>query len=154
MSERTVFRLLKTGVLERVDVPPPERVVSFDDSNMSDMKSDKADNMSLRHHLSRVTANSDDSHSDGNSRLERTEGLARQVQEKDAQIAQLLQTQQEMTQTYKRLQEQMYELAHLVLSHNAAAAQAEAELETQAQALTASRRGLSGLLSARKRAQR
>ena len=53
--------------------------------------------------------------------------LKQQLQEKDVQIAQLLLAEQEMTQTIKRLQEQMYELAHLVLTHNVAAAQAKAE---------------------------
>ncbi len=153
VSERTVFRLLKSGALERVDLPMPDRIVSFNDSNVSDMKNDKKSNRSKPDSLS---GDYDDGHNVGSSDLERIASLTRQLREKDAQIAQLLQTQQDLTQTYRRLQEQMYELAHLVLSHNAASAQArgEAELKAQSQTPTASRRGLSGLLGARKRSQR
>ncbi len=156
VSERTVFRLLKTGVLERVDVPQTKRTVCLNDSCMSDIKADISGKTRLQNSDQRSTSNSNDSHNVGNDGIERIKTLVEQVQEKDAQIAQLLQTQQEMTQTYTRLQEQMYELAHLVLSHNAAAAQAKAEAELRAHAResTSSRRGLTGLLGTRKRAQR
>ena len=80
---------------------------------------------------------------------EHVEILQQQVREKDVQIAQMLQAQQEMAQTIRHLQQQMYELAHLVLTHNVAAAQAKAEAELKAQELASSRRGLANLLGTR-----
>ena len=62
----------------------------------------------------------------------------------------MLQAQQEMAQTIRHLQQQMFDLAHLVLTHNVAAAQAKAEAELKAQELGA-KRGLANLLGTRTR---
>ena len=142
VSERTVFRLLKTGELERVDS------VFMSAKNGKDDRHD-AGSKQRRYKASAISSThmTDTKHSnDGHA-------LAEQVKQKDAQIAELVRQQQEMTVTIRRLQEQMYELAHLVLSHNAAAAQAraEAELRLQEQASAVSRRGLAGLLGPRPR---
>ena len=153
VSERTVFRLLKTGALERVDVPLNALSVKFNDRLMADMNTDKMMiKGKISPHATRLAANDVSHDADMDAQVQVGE-LKRQLEEKDAQIARMLLAQQELTQTNRRLHEQMYEMAHLVLSHNVAAAQAraEAELKAQEQALTDSRRGLSSLLGPRKR---
>ena len=149
VSERTVYRMLKSGELERGNIAGDADTIG---SNMSDMtvkfKRDKS-----RQNVVKMSELSDMNDADNASDTDgRVDVLQRQVGEKDAQIAQLLTTQQELTRTIQRLQEQMYELAHLVLSHNAVAAQAKAEAELKAQQAQAKNKsGLAGLLGSRGR---
>jgi hypothetical protein len=151
VSERTVFRLLKAGQLERVGSDLLTVKFANNDSHESDKSEIK------RHNLSRILP-SQRVHSAYDSHVitviggeEHVQMLLQQVREKDVQIAQMLQAQQDMAQTIRHLQQQMYELAHLVLTHNVAAAQAKAEAELKAQELASSRRGLANLLGARTR---
>lgn len=155
VSERTIFRLLKTGVLERVE--PGEELNSFkngsdissnNDAVMSDINKFFFSKSKLKFYDVSVKM------SDKNKILtdNNVNGhfLCEQIRQKDIHILHLLRSQQEMAQTIQRLQEQMFELAHLVLTHNAAAAQAKVESELKAQEQS-SRRGLANLLSSRNR---
>ncbi len=149
VSERTVYRMLKTGELERGNTADNTDNCG---SNMADMTvkfkriKSRSNAVSMSHLADMDTAG------DAGGATNQEETLKRQLEEKDAQIAQLLTTQQELTRAIQRLQEQMYELAHLVLSHNAAAAQAKAEAELKAQQAQAKNKsGLAGLLGSRGR---
>lgn len=152
VSERTVYRLLKAGVLERgfsscnPDNPDDNDTVNSDNLDRISMLRDSGA-------VVKMSVMSDNTASNGSiQRDPRVEHLQRQLDSKDAQIAQMLDVQQELAQTIRRLQEQMYELAHLVLTHNVAAAQAKAEAELKAQQEQAKGRGgLTGLLGSRGR---
>ena len=155
VSERTIFRLLKTGELERVE--PDVDLDGIDQKNvnqpnsgifMSDtINSNRPRSKPKYHSLSFKMSDKYDNMTDNNviNKL-----LYEQITEKDIQISHLLRSQQDMAQTIKRLQEQMFELAHLVLSHSVAAAQAKTESELKAQEQS-SCRGLANLISSKNR---
>ena len=148
VSERTIYRLLKSGELERIDKSDENMLSEIHVRHLSDISTGKAESRSDA--LKNMSDKSDEIYfrkSDIAS-INDIELLKQQLGAKDTQIAQLLLTQQEMTQTLQRLQEQMYELAHLVLTHNVAVAQAKADAELKLQAKDASseRRGWTGLL--------
>jgi hypothetical protein len=148
VSERTVFRLLKAGRLERVGSEDLVARCANNDSHMTD----KAAQIKRSASRFKSVISLNDSHSmTVMSHEEHVQLLQQQVREKDVQIAQMLQAQQDMAQTVRHLQQQLYELAHLVLTHNVAAAQAKAEAELKAQELVSSRRVLANLLGARTR---
>jgi excisionase family DNA binding protein len=97
VSERTVYRMLKSGKLTRVYRYDSVRILSVDVENLrSNTYSIVSDNVS---HLSERDM----------------ESLRGQIAEKDMQIAQLLARQQEMSKMLERLQEQLYELTRYVL---------------------------------------
>lgn len=152
VSERTVYRLLKAGILERGSPSCNYDSGGTDDALMSD-KPGSINGVRDTGAIVKMSAMSDNTAENGSvERDPRIEHLQRQLDSKDAQIAQLLDVQQELAQTIRRLQEQMYELAHLVLTHNVAAAQAKAEAELKAQQEQAKGRGgLTGLLGSRGR---
>ena len=144
VSERTVYRMLKSGELERED---GRKITDNGGRNVSVLKREA--NVVFSHNNVEIMPNMSDI--DGMNKTKQAETsseiLKLQIEEKDGQIAQLLSEQKELTRTVQRLQEQMYELAYLVLTHNAAAAQAKAEAELKAQEVRARQRGgLAGLL--------
>lgn len=155
VSERTIFRLLKSEQLERVKPENDDQSLSasdginvkFDiamsDKKMSLFKQMRSEDGKLSVEMSDINGNMTDK--DAMCKF-----LGNQIREKDIQISQMLRSQQEMAQTIQRLQEQMFELAHLVLTHNVAAAQAKTESEIKAQEHS-SRRGLTNLLGVRNR---
>jgi hypothetical protein len=110
VSERTIYRRLQAGKLQRVNMS---------DRNMGSVRQ----TLLLHPHtetenelcVSEVSDNMSD-----NSVTVAIETLRGELENKDAQIAKLIDSQQEMTQTLRQLQEQMFELARLVLSHQAA----------------------------------
>lgn len=98
VSERTVYRMLKSGKLTRHYVSDSVRILS-----------DEVD--ALRSNIGSNPQNSVSNMSDT-----MPDSLRQQLAEKDAQIAQLLARQRELSQMLERLQEQVYELTRFVLS--------------------------------------
>jgi excisionase family DNA binding protein len=107
VSERTVYRMLRSGKLKRV-------ISSDEQGKYVRLKVSEKEKtfIALGADLSVTSDKTADS---------RQEDIHKAVREKDAQIAQLLEQQRELQQQIGRLQEQMFELARLVLSQNAAA---------------------------------
>lgn len=98
VTERTVYRMLKSGRLTRHFEYDNVRIMSDEIEILRSNKTDKV-TKNVRHM------------SDTNQ-----EPLRRQLEEKDTQIAQLLAQQRETSQLLERLQEQLYELTRFVLS--------------------------------------
>lgn len=102
VSERTVYRMLKSGKLTRLYQYDSVRLLS---DEVDDLGSNRGSNMSVN-----VSQMADAP----------SEPLRQQLAEKDALIAELLARQREMSQMLERLQEQLYELTRYVLSQTKA----------------------------------
>ncbi len=127
VSERTVYRLLRSGKLRRHSVSDTnDRHVRLimDEILISNLKT------RLEESKSDLDVSDIVSDNDGQEELKR---LREELASKDTQIAELIASQREMMQTIQRLQEQMFELARLVLSHNAANGTAAAPASSRAQ---------------------
>lgn len=109
VSERTVYRRLKSGKL----VLPLPSDVSVHGVNMSGGV--MACNVSNESSLGSDSMTKDVSLSVGIVTAVEVEKLRVQLSEKDAQISSLIDSQRELNQTIQRLQDQMFELARLVL---------------------------------------
>src|SRR5260221_480135 len=113
VSERTIYRMLRSGRLVR----EKSRVRSIRNvNNVSDIHCQN-DNDEIHNHTSVMSKTSIMS---DKMTLSILEMLTTSLRDKDDQIEQLIVNQREMNQTIQRLQEQMFELARLVLSQNAA----------------------------------
>jgi excisionase family DNA binding protein len=101
VSERTIYRMLQKGKLQRTKTSDRRTLIVGHDANYKTC----------------TTVEVSDTASD--DELTRTIELLRsELALKDAQIADLMAFQKELTQNMNRLQEQMFELARLVLSQN------------------------------------
>ncbi len=98
VSERTIYRMLKSGKLKRVTVSDNVRLLS---SEIEAVCNDKYETLTES-----VGHMSDDT----------LESLQKQLSDKDVIIAELLARQREMSVMMERLQEQLYELTRYVLS--------------------------------------
>lgn len=98
VSERTVYRMMKSGKLKRVKLSDTVRLLASEiealSANPDEMRPENVRYMSV-------------------SELET---LQKQLSDKDAIIAELLARQREMSVMMERLQEQLYELTRYVLS--------------------------------------
>lgn len=102
VSERTVYRMLKTGKLRRVGVSVKNvKVVTCTENSLSkpcetvSLVSDSSPTVSIY-------------------------SLRDEIRSKDAQIDRLIENQHELAASLRTLQEQMYELARLALSQKSA----------------------------------
>ena len=110
ISERTVYRMLKTGKMKRVSIP---------DKNVSDVRVEgnrESYTQKVENDVMVAEKNTDIMTNILTEAI--VEGLKEEIREKDVQIAKLLESQREMTQSVQKLQDQMFELARLVLSQN------------------------------------
>jgi excisionase family DNA binding protein len=113
VSERTIYRMLRSGKLFRLkgrgrNVENVSDIFCQNDATSANRSVGNMSKMSDKHDIETWAS---------------VELLKTALQEKDAQIDRLIDHQREMNQTIQRLQEQMYELAHLVLSQNTASVQ-------------------------------
>lgn len=102
VSERTVYRLMKTGRLTRIYQYDNVRLMSDEVAKLNSIRG---------HNVSDSVSKVPES-----MPVRSPERLDVQLAEKDAQIAQLLARQKEMSQMLERLQEQLYELTRYVLA--------------------------------------
>ena len=118
VSERTIYRMIEAGILTRL------RGVDKNGKNVTFVKGkmlDEAEKLSSS--VAKMSQVSDNSTSDTSIAKEgmqtdcksELESLRVELEAKDIQIKHLLATQQELAQSVQRFQEQMYELARLVL---------------------------------------
>jgi len=98
VSERTIYRMLKSGKLTRRYVSDNVRLISDEVDKLSSNRGSEA-SVNIGHMSDTMP-----------------DSLRQQLAEKDAQIAELLARQREMSQMLERLQEQLYELTRYVLS--------------------------------------
>ena len=139
VSERTIYRMLRSGRLRRVHLSDRK-------STSVRLLSDSLDRIEIdsRNNSSVVTSLMSDNQSDI-SDVKAMDTLMKELEQKDAQIARLIDSQQEMAQTLRQLQEQMFELARLVLSQQSVALKPAAESEAPVK--RESRDGLPGPLA-------
>lgn len=110
VSERTIYRMLRSGLLKRV---------SMSDNNVRSVRVVLSNSdVSISTDVS-IPADKPVGVSDKLS-VERVAELKREIEVRDAQIAGLIESQKELLQSVSRLQEQMFELARLVLSQHPA----------------------------------
>ncbi len=117
VSERTIYRMIRSGKLVR----EKRRVGNVNNVSVSICHNDTNEIKVSESNVSKMSIMSDTM--SGSS----LEILKTSLIEKDTQIEQLLAQQRELNQTIQRLQEQMFELARLVLSQNTAASIRSAE---------------------------
>lgn len=121
ISERTVFRRIRSGELERADPSPAATDLAVRNSLMTDIKTDIKPNLRvLSNDYVRLMTDNDrhKPRDDSGEDREETQSLRSQLREKDIQIAQLMCTQGQLNETIQRLQDQLYEMSHLILSHH------------------------------------
>ena len=109
VSERTIYRMLRAGKLVRIK----RRVANVNSVSDNQCQSGSTERDHGVNTVSKSSKLSD------NSTGRELEMLRAALHDKDAQIEQLIANQREMNQTIQRLQEQMFELARLVLSQSA-----------------------------------
>ena len=145
LSERTVYRRLRSGKLDLAELSALSVTESTDIKAVSRPVvigiSDPVMNLSV----------TNDNVSDGYSPLEKIRDLESDLRNKDLQIALLIESQRELNQTVQRIQEQMFELARLVLLQGSAKSAASATAVSQAdmQTTAENRSFLSRLFGAR-----
>ncbi len=98
VSERTVYRMMKSGKVNRIYEYDSVRLMSDEIEKIASIRSEKQPDT-----VSHIPSPMDT-------------GVNHQLAAKDAQIAQLLAQQQQMSQMLNRLQEQLHELTRFVLS--------------------------------------
>jgi|SRR5579871_2950450 len=114
VSERTVYRRLRSGKL---------RATNLSEIEVSDVSMTVVTSRQISPKEASQNCHSEsicDKMSDDTVTTSAMEALRAEIRAKDAQIAKMLEVQHEMAQTVQRLQEQMFELARLVLTQNAA----------------------------------
>lgn len=114
VSERTIYRMLREGKLQRVNVSDIRtKFVRLKPAKSHEIMFELQvkDPRKVGHNLDKLS---------DRKWLETMESMQRELREKDVQIASLIEQQRELTQTLQRLQDQMFELARLTLSQNAA----------------------------------
>src|SRR5262249_3307192 len=105
VSERTIYRMLRAGKLVRIK-QRVGNVTIVTDNNRQIGRNKIETPVKLASNMSKM--------SDSVTGVE-LEMLRAALRDKDSQIEQLIANQREMNQTIQRLQEQMFELARLVL---------------------------------------
>lgn len=98
VSERTVYRMMKSGKIARIYEYDTVRLMSDEIEKLAQSRAEKQSDI-----VSLIPSPIDT-------------GVNLQLAAKDAQIAQLLAQQQQMSQMLNRLQEQLHELTRFVLS--------------------------------------
>lgn len=107
VSERTVYRMLKSGKLRRVSVSDNSVAVSCKVTPMQDNQG------VIEIDYDRVADTVSDKMTDILSAT-----FTRELEARDREIERLLAVQQEQNQTIQRLQDQLFELARLIVSNS------------------------------------
>jgi len=106
ISERTVYRRLRSGKLEQLptEIPLNDNVMTFvSEATVIELISTQIDP-----HLSKLACQNDMTN-------DKLSALRQELENRDAQIQTLLENQKELTLTIQKLQAQMFELARLAL---------------------------------------
>ena len=144
-----MFRRIRAGELERVDPAQDINHPSINDNPMSDIMT--VINPRLRvvgvNNVGLMTDN-DRHKAVGNGGADREEihSLRSQLREKDVQIAQLMRTQGQLNETIQKLQDQLFEMSHLILSHHVEMEQARLKADLERTNIESNKSRLSRLL--------
>lgn len=111
ISERTVYRRLRSGKLENLPAETQPAVSVM--SNVSEEQIAEVVSSQIKPLLDRFACQNDMTN-------DKLAVLGQQLTERDAQIRTLLENQQELTATIQKLQGQIYELARLALVQSSA----------------------------------
>lgn len=119
ISERTVYRRLRSGKLEQL--PMESRSADIVTSIVSDVRAEVLTQDRIAFHMDKIICQNDMTN-------DNLAALRQDLANRDAQIRTLLEYQEDLTHTIQKLQEQIFELARLALMQPAKMEEKPAEV--------------------------